>query len=283
VSADLYARVTQTIVDSLQRGVVPWKKPWHCGASVPINVVSNRPYRGVNVLLLSLSTFSDSRWLTFNQVRDRGGVVRKGERGTTIVFWKQWEPPSAEDEQRRPIPILRQYSVFNAQQCDGLELPELYEHQDTSKARIEKAELLIQLMPTPPQIKDGGASAWYRPSDDLVVVPKIVDFESSDSYYSTLLHELGHATGHASRLNRSGVTDRVIQFGSGEYSKEELVAELTSCFCCAAVGLDNTHLQDSASYISGWLKVLNDDPKAVVIAAAQAQRAADYIRGITYQ
>lgn len=282
MSADLYARVTQTIVDSLHRGVVPWRKPWHTGSRVPVNALSNRPYRGVNILLLSLAPYTDTRWLTFNQVRDKGGTIRKGEKATSIVFWKQWEPPAAEDEKPRAIPLLRQYSVFNAEQCEGLGLPDQHQPASSQNERLARAELLVRSMPNPPTIREGGTSAWYRPRDDLVAIPPLASFESSDSYYSTLLHELGHATGHVSRLNRSGVTDRTIEFGSGEYSKEELVAELTAAFCSAVVGLDHLLHDDSASYIHGWLQVLKDDHKAVVIAAAQAQRAADYIQGITF-
>jgi antirestriction protein ArdC len=136
-------------------------------------------------------------------------------------------------------------------------------------------------MPDPPRIVEAGQSAWYRPADDLVSIPCLDRFESADSYYTTLFHELGHATGHEKRLKRSGVIGEV-RFGSGEYSREELVAELTSAFCCATVSLDNDLIEDSASYINGWLKVLKEDPKAMVIAAAQAQKAADHIRGVQY-
>lgn len=280
----LYETVTSSIITALNRGVVPWRKPWHSQASVPINAISSKAYRGVNTLLLGMSQFSDPRWLTFNQVQDRRGRVKTGEKSTMIVFWKRWEPPTEESEAeaKRQIPMLRYFNVFNAEQCEDLGLPDLYrpaplqDHQ-----RIERADLLVRAMHDPPKILERGSSAWYRPSDDLVQVPPIQAFTSADAFYATLFHELGHATGHKRRLNRPAVTGE-IRFGSGTYSKEELVAELTSSFCAATVSLDHSLTEDAGSYIQGWLSVLKADPKAVVIAAAQAQRAADLIRGVTY-
>ncbi len=284
-AVNIYESVTTTILEALDRGVVPWRKPWDASASLPVNAVSNRAYRGVNVFLLSVIPYTDHRWLTFKQVQEKLGNVRPGERSTMVVFWKRWEPAKEEDQEEatKPhAPLLRYFNVFNVEQCEGLGLPELYiperlaDHQ-----RIALAEQLVGSMREPPTIREGGQTAWYRPSVDTVQIPPLKAFQSADAYYATLFHELGHATGHEKRLNRSGVTGD-IQFGSGEYSKEELVAELTSAFCCATVSLDNSLLADSASYIQGWLSVLKADQKAVVIAAAQAQRAADYIKGVTY-
>lgn len=283
---NLYEQVTSTILSSLQRGVVPWRKPWSTTATVPVNAVSNRPYRGVNVLLLGLAPYADHRWLTFKQVSKKGGTVCKGEKSTLVVFWKFPEPksstPEAAEETLGQVPILRYYSVFNAEQCEGLGLPEIYKATESAHQRIERADLLVRSMPDPPRIIESGSAAWYRPADDLVNIPPLERFSSADAFYATLFHELGHATGHEKRLKRSGVTGE-IRFGSGEYSKEELVAELTSAFCCATVGLDNHLIEDSASYIKGWLEVIRADLKAVVMAAAQAQRAADYIRGAIFQ
>ena len=284
---NLYETVTNTILEALKRGVIPWRKPWDSSVSLPVNAISNRAYRGVNTFLLSLSPYTDHRWLTFKQVQEKGGRVRPGERSTMVVFWKRWEPARSdqdpEDTPKPHAPLLRYFNVFNAEQVEGLELPELYRPESRSEhQRIECADLLIETMTDRPKIREGGKAAWYRPADDLINIPPLAKFHTPDAYYATLFHELGHATGHEKRLNRSGVT-QAIQFGSGEYSKEELVAELTSAFCCATVSLDNSLVEDSASYIDGWLSVLRGDHKAVVIAAAQAQRAADFIRGVTYQ
>jgi antirestriction protein ArdC len=202
------------------------------------------------------------------------------------VFWKHWELPSEGENvspKRPAIPLLRYYRVFNVDQVEGVNLPPLptspmaREHE-----RIERAEIMIRDMPNQPTIKEGGRSAWYRPADDVVSIPALRTFASSDAYYSTLLHELGHSTGHEKRLNRKGVTGK-IQFGSADYSQEELVAELASSFCCAELGLDNSLLENSASYIHGWLSVFEGNPKMVVVAAAQAHRAADLIKGSEHQ
>jgi len=202
-----------------------------------------------------------------------------------VVFWKRWEPPREDDPKGtrgQQVPVLRYFNVFNVEQCEGLDLAPIYRPENPRyHERIERADLLVRSMPRPPAIREGGRAAWYRPSDDLVNMPPLNAFESPDSFYATLFHELGHATGHPSRLNRKGIND-VIQFGSGDYSREELVAEFTSAFCCATISLDNSVIEDSASYIDGWLRVLRGDPKAAVIAAAQAQRAADLIRGVNY-
>lgn len=283
---NLYEQVTSTILSSLKRGVVPWRKPWSSSATIPVNAMSNRAYRGVNVLLLGLAPYADHRWLTFKQVAEKGGNVRKGEKSTLVVLWKFPDPKPGEDPQseevRRRVPLLRYYSVFNAEQCEGLQLPSIHQPLESANQRIERADLLVRSMPDPPRITESGSAAWYRPADDLVNIPPISRFTSADAFYATLFHELGHATGHEKRLKRSGVLGE-IRFGSGEYSKEELVAELTSAFCCATVSLDNHLIEDSASYINGWLEVLKSDPKAVVIAAAQAQKATDLIRGVQYQ
>ncbi|MFZ4507053.1 MAG: ArdC family protein [Fimbriimonas sp.] len=285
VSTAIYESVTRTIIEALQKGVVPWKKPWHQSQSVPTNATTNRPYRGVNLFLLAMHPYADHRWLTLRQANELGGSVKPGQKATTVIFWKRWQPTNPEEggeATRREIPILRYYKVFNAEQCTGLPLPELYEGREVAQhERIEKAELLAKLMPNPPEICEGGSSAWYRPRDDRVQIPELDRFESPDAFYATLFHELGHCTGHVSRLNRPGVTGQIL-FGSGEYSKEELVAELTSAFCAATVSLDDRIIGSSAAYIDGWLGVLKSDPKAVVIAAAQAQRAADLIRGVEY-
>ena len=284
MSTTVYDLVTVKILEALAQGVVPWKKPWHEIIETPRNAVSKRPYRGINVLLLGLAPFRDSRWLSFRQARDLGGHVKAGEKATMVVFWKHWELPSEGEEatlKRQAIPLLRYYRIFNAEQVEGLDLPPLPTSPlEREHARIEQAEIMIRDMPNRPAIREGGASAWYRPSEDLVSVPALRSFASSDAYYATLLHELGHATGHEQRLNRKGVTEKN-QFGSCEYSQEELVAELTSAICCAELGLDNSLLDNTASYIHGWLSVFEGNPKMVVMAAAQAQRATDYIKGVS--
>lgn len=285
MSLTAYERVTATIQEALERGTIPWRKPWNAASALPMNAVSKRPYRGINVFLLGITQYTDHRWLTFQQATHLGGKVRKGEKASLAIFWKCSEIRDVDEGTgevtMKTLPLLRYYSVFNVEQCQDLMLPalEVTEPKENLE-RIERADLLVRSMPNPPTIREGGREAWYRPADDLVQVPKLSYFDSADHFYATLYHELGHATGIESRLNRSGVTGN-IQFGSMSYSHEELVAELTSAFCCAVTGLDNSVLDNAASYIKGWLTVFRENPKTLIIAAAQAQRAADYIRGIS--
>ena len=251
---------------------------------MPVNLVSNKPYRGVNPWLLSTGKFADHRWLTFKQAQELGVTVRSGEKSTMVVFWKfpERKKKEAEEETKNHVPILRYYNVFNVEQVDGLNLPDEPEKYLLSdQDRVERAELFISSMPNPPTFEEGGTEAWYLPSKDLVRIPHLSSFESIDAFYATKFHEFVHSTGHELRLNRSGVMGS-IHFGSEEYSREELVAELGSAYCCSVLGFDGSFLEDSASYINGWLQSLKTDPKAIVIASAQAQKAADLIRGVSY-
>jgi antirestriction protein ArdC len=279
----VYERVTSTIIAALEAGVVPWRKPW-ADVLPPCNALSRRPYHGVNFLLLSLSRYEDHRWLTYRQAKELGGHVRAGEQSTSVVFWKQWDvdnPDPASGTMRRDhVPILRYYHVFNAGQCEGLDLPPLERQGRPANERIAAAERTVAQMPDPPRIHEGRNQACYYPLVDVVQIPSLSSFESADTYYATLFHELAHATGHEKRLNRKGVTRAAI-FGSGDYSREELVAEFASAFCSSQIGLDNRLTVNAASYLDGWLHPLRADPRAVVIAAGQAQRAADYICGVS--
>ena len=283
MSAAIYESVTGGIIEALQRGVIPWRKPWSPSSSMPVNAFTKRPYRGINVILLSLSPFSDHRWLSFLQVKELGGFVRSGEHATQVVFWKQWEVEDTDTEGKvswQTIPILKVYSVFNADQCVNLNLPDLSEPDPKwLDTRIERAETAVKAMPDPPHILLTGDFALYRPSTDTVQVPPMARFLTADHFYAAIFHELGHSTGHSRRLNRSGVTGK-IQLGSGEYSQEELIAELTSAFCAATLSLNNELIGHSASYIDSWVCALRGDSRLVVTAAAQAQRAADYIFGV---
>jgi len=274
----LYESVTDRIVKALESQVVPWRRPWDIEYALPVNAQTQRPYRGVNVFLLSLANYRDHRWLTFKQVKERGGRVRLGEKATVVVFWKRWRPQDADDEpnQQREIPVLRQFFVFNAEQCEELDLPELDRRSQLRHERLERAEQAIQSMPNPPLIRRTGNSAWYRPGTDVVQVPPLGTFRSTDTFYATLFHELAHSTGHERRLGRPAVISRS-EFGSRDYSREELVAELSAAFCCAHLGIDDSVITDAASYLQGWLTVLRSDARAIVTASAQAQRATDYI------
>lgn len=283
---DAYEAVTARICEHLERGTAPWKKPWQ-NSRMPANAVSGKAYRGVNAFLLGVGMFRDHRWLSFKQAIDLGGYVRKGERSMIAVLWKRVKVARAilgpDEPTETEIPFMRFYHVFNVEQCDGLRLPPLPEPTALSPAvRLERAEAVVSGMASPPAILGGGCAASYSPMEDLVRIPRIEQFGSTDAFYATLFHELGHATGHPSRLARPGVSGS-IHFGSEGYGREELVAELASAFCCAHAGLDNSLEEQAAAYCAGWLRAIRGDPKAFTVAAGQAQKAADRILGVTFE
>ncbi|KMY65619.1 hypothetical protein AAU61_21315 [Desulfocarbo indianensis] len=272
-----YQVITDRIMELLEQGTVPWHKPWSGGGEA-MNLVSKRPYRGINRFLLNVAGYATPYWLTLNQANKLGGKIKKGSKSTPVVFWKLLEKEDEKTGEKKELPVLRYYRVFNLEQTEGIEGPPTEELEEQEFTPIERCELLVAGMPNPPSLQHVRQSAWYRPSQDLVNLPKPESFESSEEYYSTLFHELAHATGHETRLKRPTLTD-MAPFGSTNYSKEELVAEMTAAFLCGATGIDNITIDNSAAYLNGWLKKLKKDNKLVVHAAAQAQKAADYIQG----
>lgn len=279
MSSQIYEIITDRICAMLEAGTIPWRKGWAGGDAIPVSAVSKKEYRGVNHFLLRCAGFASPYWLSFKQAQERGGHVRKGEKGMPVVFWKQYERETEDGEKRR-VPVLRYYTVFNVAQIDGLHMdfpePEIKEHRP-----IEEAEAIVANMPNRPIIIHGEARAYYRSALDVVNMPAPGLFDMPEEYYGTKFHELIHSTGHESRLNRRPSTEPR-KFGDTAYAREELVAEMGAAFLCAACGIERATLENSAAYIASWLKALRNDPKAVVIAAAQAQRAADYIRCISY-
>jgi antirestriction protein ArdC len=271
-----YDAVTRRIIELLEKGVVPWRQPWR--VELARNLVTGRPYRGINALLLTCAVFRSPYWVTLRQANHLGGHIKRNERGSTVVFWKLLEHDTEIDEgqtQTRMVPLARCYTIFNVEQCEGLD-----EHIPTSTEKqfkpVERAEAVIATIPRPPEIRHGARRACYGPAEDVVHMPAPEAFAPAEEYYSTLLHELAHATGHKSRLARPSVVD-VQAFGSHAYSKEELVAEIGAAFLCAHCGIDNATLENSAAYINAWLERLKVDPRLIVHSAAQAQKAADYI------
>lgn len=271
----VYDIVTDRILEALDQGTVPWHKPWS-SVGLPRNATTNRPYNGVNVWLLGMSSYSDTRWLTYKQATGLGGTVCKGEKATLITFWKQL---MVDDEKKgegatKNIPLLRYFNVFNVEQCEGLNLPPV---ETNHVEPIEAARAIIDEMPNAPTITHGGDQAYYSPTMDSVHMPSMDSFLSSEEYYSTTFHELSHSTGHKSRLDRES-SSVPVPFGSDVYSKEELVAEFGASFLCATAGIDNT-LDNSAAYIAGWRKALKADNRLLISAASQGQKAANYITG----
>ena len=280
----VYEIVTERLLEKLEAGTVPWHKPWNATGGAPRNLISGKEYRGVNIFLLGCQGFTSPYWLTFKQAKQLGGSVRKGERGTPCILWK-WINRSNEnaetgETETKQIPLIRYYSVFNVEQCDGISHARLEAKQDEPELfnPIDAAEAIVSGYPEPPKIAhDGRGSAYYRPTTDSIRMPERETFDSEAHFYATLFHEMAHSTGHESRLSRPGVVNP-IRYGSHEYSQEELVAEMGSAFLLAEAGIDSDALMNnSASYIASWVKALRDNKKLVVLAAAQAQKAVDHI------
>ncbi|MGE3538632.1 MAG: ArdC family protein [Candidatus Tectimicrobiota bacterium] len=273
-----YQGITDRILTLLEQGTVPWQQPWNHTTGLPRNLCSQRPYRGINVWLLTAMGYASPFWATFNQVKTAGGSVRKGERGVPVIFWKVYttEDPETGDEAQRFV--LRYFTVFNAAQLDGVAVPAI----TVTPSRftpIERCAQLVDAMPHRPAIIEGHQQAFYTPATDTLHMPSPACFHCPESYYATLYHELVHAVGHPSRLNRTTLTDRCL-FGSPTYAKEELVAEMGSAYLCGVCGIANATLANSAAYLASWMQVLRDHPTMLVHAAAQAQRAADYMQNI---
>lgn len=278
MAVDIYQNTTDQIIAMLEKGTVPWRQTWSAAYEEPKNLMSRKGYRGINFFILAATQlfkrYESPYWLTFKQAQEKGGHVRKGEKGTAVIFWKIYK--KEEDGKEVDLPVLRYYTVFNAEQCEGVECPAVEKPVFTEHERIEKAEQVQLFMPKRPRVEFTGGQPYYSPTRDLVVCPPLQQFDSAEEYYSALFHELGHSTGHESRLNRHGITG-MHPFGAKEYSKEELVAEMTSAFLCAHCGIASSTLENSAAYLQGWLKTLRADKRLLISAAAQAQKAADFI------
>lgn len=276
-----YDIITERIVAQLEAGTVPWRKPWNGTAGMPKNLKSGKDYRGINVFLLHSLGYESPYFLTFKQAKDRGGHVSKGEKGCPVVFWKLLDVDEAgETITTRRVPMLRYYTVFNAAQCEGINAPTI-DVPERKHEPVQAAQATVEAMPHPPGIVHGYTGAAYSPRTDIVRMPKPGRFESSEAYYKTLFHELTHSTGHSSRLDRN-VDLKLAAFGSPDYSREELVAEMGAAFLCGDAGILDAQIEQSAAYIAGWLKALRNDRKLVVTAAAQAQKATDFILNRTF-
>jgi len=281
----LYQEITDKIIAELEAGRVPWIQPWRTAAAnaplaMPKNASTERRYSGINVLILWGAViergFSGQSWLTFRQALSLGGNVRKGQRGTTVVYADRFVP---DDEKKRAvetgedaqaIPFLKRFTVFNTDQCDGLPEEVAKAAPPPPPGLVEpEAERLIAA--TGADFRIGGARAFYSPSGDFVQVPPPQAYFEPINWHRTAFHELGHWTGHRSRLAR----DHSGSFGSKSYAREELVAEMAGAFICASLGIVPTVRH--ADYIGSWLEVLREDNRAIIRAASAASKAADYV------
>lgn len=291
---DVYQIVTDRILSLLDAGVAPWRKTWSGGSlGMPLSLTTGKPYRGINVFLLTATAMAEgyetNAWLTYNQAEALGGNVKKGEKSTMVVFWKIGEKDEIDEATGKPATyaILRYFNVFNVAQCENLDESKLPEAAKVDVAEndndpIVACEEIVDGWEGKPSIEFAGGRAFYRKSDDSIQLPQISRFDSSEEFYGTLFHEMIHATGHASRLNRETLND-ACAFGDTNYSKEELIAEMGAAFLCGIAGIENATIENSAAYIDGWRRVLKSDSKIVVHAAASAQRAVDSILGTKFE
>jgi len=277
---DIYTIVTNTIIQHLEQGTVPWKQPWR-NPGLPRNLVTQRPYRGINHLLLKTMNHLENEFATFRQVQDLGGSIKKGEKGTLIVYWLWHEdlPPSRKlDVRAKSVPTLRYYFVWNVSQCTGLPdrcTPLAFKASEP----FETCNRIIAEMLNPPKIVHNEPEAYYHIPADIINLPRKELFASHEGYYLTLLHEAIHSTGAAHRLNRKELVEQAA-FASDSYSIEELTAELGACYLAAHAGFSAQSFTNNAAYIKHWLGKLKEDNRLIVYAAARAQRAVNYILNI---
>lgn len=273
MSLNVYEIITDRIIQSLEKGVVPWRCGWK--TSTPKNLISKKAYRGINVLLLNSAKYQSNYWLTYRQASGLGGNVIKGSKSTPVIFWKLFDTDRVgADGKPNKAAILRYYSVFNVSQTEGIEAP--VEAEMRPFTPIQECERIVEGYHNAPRIIHGGNQAAYSPTLDEIVMPIPESFESEEAYYCTMFHEMAHSSGHKDRLNREGITNP-IKFASHSYSYEELIAETTSSFLCGEAGVLDKTYDNSVSYLQSWVSKLRSDPKMIIKASGEAAKAADLI------
>ncbi len=285
--------VTNEIIEGIQNENLTWEQVWN-PKNAPKNYASNRPYLGFNALWLAWMTiskkFNHPYFLTFKQGKQLGGNIRKSQKGTKVVFWKiskfvkgQTKNEAGEDEDlygRKFTPFI--WTVFNIDQIEGIEFS-IIESTERIFNPIESCEQIISGYANCPKIVHYSDEAFYSPSADYINMPNKESFKGDEQYYSVLFHEMLHSTGHFSRLGRFSERPALVGFGSVEYSKEELIAEMGASFLNAYAGIKDANFKNSLAYLKGWMKPLQDDPKMLIYAAQKAHQAANYILGIESQ
>jgi antirestriction protein ArdC len=276
--SDVFAIVTDRITEQLEQGNIPWQKTW-AGAGPPQNLLNKQLYHGINTLLLNMLNYEQNLFLTFNQIKNIGGTVRKGEHSHIVIFWKwperkKGETPDEKEKKRKPM--LRYYLVFNIAQCEGIPekfLPPVVACQPHSP--IQSCEEIITNMPNRPPIIHHEPHPFYHFVRDFINMPLKDTFINPEAYYDSLFHEMIHSTGHTSRLNRKEVMDEGKTLEA--YSVEELTAEIGACFLNSHAGNDGLNFKNDVAYIKGWMKRLKNNKKFIFLASSKAQKAVDYI------
>jgi len=299
VKKDLYKTIADTVITSLEQGTIPWEKPWHAAGlrDLPRSVSTGKAYSGINWFWLEMQRmiggYSSPWWLTFKQAKKLGGTVRKGQQSAPCIFWKIIESEETQEDGkilRKGVPILRSFAVFNLDQCDLPEeaierlakrldrLAPLAESNGDENETIQVADDCLRGFIDREGIgfDHGGNSAYYSPSEDRIQMPNLEAFKSSEAYYATLAHESVHATGHDSRLSRG--FGKKAAFGSDDYGREELVAELGASMVLSVLDISKPEIeQNRDAYIANWIKAIKEDPRAITVAAGKAAKAADMI------
>jgi antirestriction protein ArdC len=285
---DVYDVVTTKILAALENGTAPWSKPWDSVTGAPKSFSSRKAYRGVNAILLGLEqaekNYRSAYWLTFNQMAKLGGRLKgeKGtQKGTLVTFWKLLPIEDEATGKKKMIPLLKHFYLFNLDQTEGIEkLPKdafpVARPVPSAEERHAAAQSVVDAWAAKPVIEHGGDSAHFTWSTDVLTMPPVESFKGLDEYHATLFHELTHSTAAEHRLDRK--ESRGNAFGSHAYGREELIAEMGAAFLCAETGIQAT-LDNSAAYLASWIKTIKEDPRAIIVAAGKAQKAADMILG----
>jgi antirestriction protein ArdC len=288
---NVYQMVADKIVEQLNKGIIPWQRPWNGVTTAEggaINYCSRKPYSLLNQMLL----MKGGEWLSFKQIQDLGGRIKKGEKGSFVVFYKQLtikdgktESEAEDVNELKTIPLLRYYNVWHISQTEGIESKLPAQEEEPQPEYLDEQERIIEAYVQRSGLKfhndKPSNRAYYAPLTDEVVVPKLTQYKERAEYYSTTFHELTHSTGAQNRLNRKGITSAEAAFGSELYSREELVAEMGAAMLCNVTGIDCAKaFKNSVAYIQSWATHIKNDPKMFVIAAGQAEKAAKYIQGV---
>ena len=266
--------ITERIMAMLEQGAAPWQKPWRVASQMPRNLVSGKPYRGINVFLLHAMQYASPFWLTFKQAQALGGNVKRGEKAMPVVFWKKLETEDEQTKETKSAFILRYYHLFNLAQVENVKRAATA--PPTEEGKPTPADEIVAHMPNRPAIKHGFRACCYCPRTDEIQMAAASSFATAADYFSTIYHEMTHASGARTRLNRPTLT-KSAGFGSNSYCKEELIAEMGAAFLCGEAGIFERTVNNSAAYLQGWLQALDNDRSLIITAAAQAQKAADYI------
>lgn len=272
----VYDMITERVIEKLQQGIVAWKRPWH--TILPCNFKTKTPYKGINAWMCMFNDFKSPYYLTYKQVTDMKGNVKKGSKGTPIIYWdfKKFEKEKADGtKEMRQFAFLKYFTVFNAEQIEGIEFPEVV----NNVRNVEVLDALFNNMPNAPERKEGivAGRACYIPMMDIINMPAKQDFFDTDGYYATLSHEYIHSTGHSKRLNREGIIERH-EKGSPGYAFEELIAEMGCAFLCNMAGI-TTREDNTVAYINSWIKALKNDNTLIIKAAKEAEKAVKYMKG----